>query len=147
MEYDAHQCLKLKPGKYRSNCKGRFNMRPHTALYIRPQSQNCIARFFKNRQNLKILTNKLNFLHLCDLFPMAFYITLSSFNRAALRNLAKNRLSRMRYKCLVCVTLWYILTCTRSSECHFLAKDSLYSISAHLCCTMLVLLYTSTAPL
>ena len=105
LEYEAHQCLKLKPGKYRRNCKCRSNMRPHTALYIRPQRPNCILRFFKNRQNLKISTNKLIFLHLYDLFPMAFYTSMSSFNRAALRNLAKNRLSRMRYKCLECVTL------------------------------------------
>ena len=65
-------------------------MRPHTALYIWPQRPKVTVRFFKNRQNLKILTNKLIFLHLYDLFPMASYTSTTSINRAALRNLAEN---------------------------------------------------------
>ena len=90
LEYETHQCLKLKPDKFESEYWGCFNMRYHTALYKRPQMPNWKVRFFKKGQKLKILTNKLIFLYLSDLFHTTFNIVETSFDYAALRNLAEN---------------------------------------------------------
>ena len=68
------------------------------------KGQNCTARFFKKVQNLKILTNKVIFLHLYDLFLMAFRVSMPCSNCTAFWNLVKKptvsdalQVSRMRY--------------------------------------------------
>ena len=72
------------------------------------KGQNCRAQFFKKVQNLKILTNKVIFLHLYDLFIMAFRITMWCSKYTAFWNIAKKptvsdalQVSRMRYTIVV----------------------------------------------